>query len=263
MKYRFLTVLFLISFVPSVIGSEQSNKPVEIFVHFNSDARDLYYVGKQRMEYLEQFNLEPVENSPCFINCGYKTEDFRASIFDLLPFARDVRVCSVKDRYTIPFLKVIPLQYFLTGKDQFKKQGDVLFSCTKKIDEQDIVFQVKLGENPRNIDTKVLMEIFFGQIASYVEEDMYELLEKKIIEQKTLSYFCEHGPKACKKNDIIKNQKKYNDEFLQQRKLQQQKEQKNQQNAVFYSRIKKILGGSIAAIFMYLLYQKIYEKHLN
>jgi hypothetical protein len=263
MKHLFLTVLFLISFVPSVVASEQPNKPVDIFVHFNSDARDVYYVGQQRMDYLKRFNLDPAENSPCFINCGYKTDDSRASIFDLLPFARDVRVCSVKDRYTISFLKVIPLQYFLTGKDQFKKQGDILFSCTKKIDEQDIVFQVKLGENPRNIDTKVLMEIFFGPIASYVEEDMYELLEKKIIELKTQGRFCEHGPKAYKKNDSIKNQKKHDDESMQQSKVQQQRGQKLQQNAVLYSRIKKILGISVAAIMAYLLYQKIYEKHLN
>lgn len=254
MKHLFLTVLFLISFAHSVVGSEQPNKPVEIFVHFNSDACDLYYVGKQRMEYLKQFDLDPADNSPCFINCSYTTEDSRANAFGLSTLARKVRVRCVKDRHEILCSKVIPLQYFLTDKDQFKKQGDVLFSCTKKIDEQDIIVQVKLGEPPRYIDTELLMETFCGPIASYIEEDIYKLLENKIILDYITCCLCEHGPKAYKKND---------DECMQQIKIPQQRGQKLQQNAVFYSRIKKLFGVSIAAIIGYLLYQKFYEKHLN
>jgi hypothetical protein len=277
MKYRFLTVLFLISFMPSIVGSEQPivapeqkkydqlNKPVEIFVHFNSDARDLYYVGEKRMEYLKQ---KPAANSPCFINCEYRSEDLRTNLDDMLDSIIQSSNMNTEDdykQYRLLSNSIIPLRYFLTDTEQFKNKGDILFKFTEKIEEDEIFFEVKLGEDLSNIDAQKIITQFCNSNAQHITSDRDELQKNAIIDYvqgyRYNSGSFKHGALSYKVElDSKKLQEKADASRKKNEEEKKQKEQQAQEKAVLYSKIKKTLfGGSIAAIIAYLLYQKLYN----
>jgi hypothetical protein len=294
MKYRFLTVLFLISFMPSIVGSEQPivvpeqkkydqlNKPVEIFVHFNSDARDLYYVGEKRMEYLKQ---KPAANSPCFINCEYRSEDLRTNLDDMLDsiiqssnmnteddykqyrlLSNSTRLQKITENFkTLHPQNIIPLRYFLTDTEQFKNKGDILFKFTEKIEKDEIFFEVKLGEDLSNIDAQKIITQFCNSNAQHITSDRDELQKNAIIDYvqgyRYNSGSFKHGALSYKVElDSKKLQEKADASRKKNEEEKKQKEQQAQEKAVLYSKIKKTLfGGSIAAIIAYLLYQKFYN----
>ena len=139
-------------------------------------------------------------------------------------------------------------------KSHFKVPGDELFSFVKNIEGEDITFIVILesffgDRNPQDdIDE-------FRKVALCPFDDEEELCNAGIICRKELR---EAGARKSGGDSKQKYAQGINGYFGEEVKEEIRQDYKAIKTALFWSRIRKLFGVSIAAIIAYVLYQKFH-----
>lgn len=211
-KYTFLMLSMSLGFTSSLFASEQPielyetlNKPVEIWMNFDSNKSPLYYVSKTKTEYLKQLKLNVSANIPCFISCHYASKDLRTDLPGLLEkeinilaekksntkedykqcvlLKNSIRLQEITKRFeSLKDKKIIPLTLFISSSGELKKAGDILYSFTENIDGSDILFNVKFGNNfASELTARGIIAEFCNNKPSFMEDDRDELRDAEII----------------------------------------------------------------------------------
>lgn len=273
MKYFFLNILILISFVGQVFGSEKVLLNALI-----SDHLEYFYV--KNVQDFEKFNLEVKSNDPflwiwlvphendqlCYGDLGIEGRfGCEAKYIEIGLIANDLLLSVSR----------IPLRYVLTDDaNNFKCKGDTLFSFTREVTEKPFEFIIKLNSEFTNTPAEAIKRFRdWPKIHSIKDkQDKYEKDKEELIKQGVVAVIddtsvlhcvnlCDgitHGPNSYFGDEVIKEREVKKQVFLEQEQKREEIRQSKRQSKLFYSRIKKFCGISITAILMYVLYQKFY-----
>ena len=263
MKYVLFTVLVAVSFVYSVFCSEQPQVSVfNVRVGDGDGVNILSDIFNNNNEKCFYADVPPIYHLLCYSdssNINFLKDKFDIHCDDSEPFIRIQYLQThphqevFKTLYIDPITS-IPLKCFLVG-DMIKKEGNVFKdndSTLLSFPDLDKKAHIKLHTD--------LKEGFGGRTGDAALEDLlqrfkqtaliqwdplekHELLKTELLKKNIVAYDSDriiiHGPKGYFGEPI-------------------KTEQTVQEQALFYSRLKKLFGCSVAIIIMYALYKQFY-----
>ncbi|HEX4069247.1 MAG TPA: hypothetical protein VHX42_04060 [Candidatus Babeliales bacterium] len=252
MKY-FLNILFLMSFAGSVVGSEKRNEIIVFKANVGTlNANPLRYCDKKYIDFLnDQYGMQCKYNEP-FLRVFHPT------------IPQETQEFHLKKEF-IEQITFVPYKCFMYNdkdpreSDRFKQSGTVLLSFFKEVQNENRQIQIQLTSDFETMKPKILLQQFKempqcnpgnifnenGDLLVFVDTTDLEkeLCEADIVQKVGRDYGYGHGKQ--------KYEQWVNGYFGEEIKAKQRA-------ALFYSRLKKLCGFSIAAIIAYLVYQKFY-----
>jgi hypothetical protein len=244
----------LLSFIGPVFGSEKKIELHTLKVSVCTLNNNLlYYRDSKYINYSNKtYGMECPDND-CFVQISCS------------PLVQGLPEDFIKS------ITLIPYNYFMHNNADprkeavaFKQRGSELFSFSTTVGNEEKKIQLILDVDLNNRNPQDWLVQFLNKPQCTSEDIKEALCKKGIISKKCIQRsWIEQLDRQFegKSSDIyVQGPEGYFKELLKDIKMVEQKRQQKakQEAALFWSRIKKFCGGSIAAILMYVLYQKFY-----